>query len=181
MKIKEEDSQHLVITSTLGERLLGVFVAVAGISFLVSFLAVLFIFTARPTGFFKEYLFIGVPFIVVNLIVIYIGVRRLMGKRIVLEKSTNSVILKAPSLLLVRQKRIIPFAEVNSVAITYKSIHSGGQYGGYNRAGWQVSLNTGGQMVKIDHTTDRENMLYLADKISKLMGKEVVDNSERPG
>ena len=119
-------------------------------------------------------------FIVPPLIATYFGVRRLIGKRIVLEKSTNSVILKAPSLLLVHQKRIIPFAEVNSVAITYESIYSGGQYGRH-RAGWQVSLNTGGQRVKIDHTTDRENMLYLADKISKFMGKEVVDNSEPPG
>ena len=175
MKIKEEDSKHLVITSTLGERLLGIFAVVVFIIFLAVCFIFLARFQARPTGFFV------VLCIVPPLIGIYIGVRRLMGKRIVLEKFTNSVILKAPSLLLVRQKRIIPFAEVNSVEMTYKSIHTGGSYGGYNRAGWQVSLDTGDQMVKIDHTTDRENMLYLADKISKFMGKEVVDNSEPPG
>lgn len=167
MKIKEEDSQHLVIVSTFVDRLFGVLFAVLGIIFLAPF----FIVQASPTGF-PVVLVIWIP-----LIIIYLGVRWLIGKRIVLEKSTNSVILKAPSLLLVRQKRIIPFAEVNSVEMTYKSIHSGGSYGPYNRAGWQVSLDTGGQMVKIDHTTNRENMLYLADKISKFMGKEVVDRS----
>jgi len=158
MKIKEEDSQHLVIVSTFGERFV---VGVFYIGIPSSVLAALVSVGNIPT---KETISLIFLVIVVTLIGIYFGVRRFLGKRIVLEKTTNSVILEAPSLLLVRQKRIIPFAEVNSVEITYKPMVTGD---GSSRPGYQVSLDTGGQMVKIDHTTNED----LAYKIKMFIGK----------
>ena len=61
--------------------------------------------------------------------------------------------------------------------ITYKRISSG--QGWYHDV-WQVSLDTGGEMVQIDHTTNRAEMSGLAYKISRFMGKEMVDRSEPP-
>ena len=62
----------------------------------------------------------------------------LMGKRIVCDKSINSVILEAPNFVLIRKKRIIPFTDVKGVEITYNRISSGQ---GGSRDGWQVSLD----------------------------------------
>lgn len=184
MKIKEEDSQHLVIVSTFRERLIGVFFTVIA----SIMLAVLFYFFPNlPT--------VAKVAIVVPLIVIHLGVRTLMGRSIVLDKSTDSVILEAPNLLLTRKKRIIPFTDIEDVEITYKRISS--EAG--PRDEWQVSLYTGGRgvyidrttdrkymytagkMVYIDQATDRECMSSLADKISRFMGKEVVDHSRENG
>ena len=170
MKIKEQDSQYLVIASTFGERLFGVFFTVFAIIFLAVFFSLFF--PNISMGLFD------VLFIVVPIIFIYFGVWMLMGKRIVCDKSINSVILEAPNFVLIRKKRIIPFTDVKGVEITYKRISSGERG---SRDGWQVSLDTGGEMVKIDHTTKRENMLYLANTISMFIGKELVDDSAKTG
>jgi hypothetical protein len=170
MKIKEEDSQHLVIVNTFGERAFGV-------SFLV--FAIIFIY---PLVVLLMSL-LGVLLIVVALIFIYFGVRILMGRRIILDKSTDSVILESPSLLLIRKKHIIPFTDVKGVEITYKKWRRGDWFGqgGFDNDGWQVSLDTGGKMVKMDHRNSRENMSHLANKISKFIGKELADHSAKNG
>jgi hypothetical protein len=170
VKIKEQDSQYLVIASTFGERLFGVFFAVIGIIFLAVFFSSILPNASMGLG---EVLFAAVP-----LVFVYIGVRRLMGKRIVCDKSIGGVILEAPDFVLIRKKRIIPFTDVKRVDITYKRISSG-QSG--SRDGWQVSLDTGGEMVKIDHTTKEQNMLHLAYTISRFIGKELVEDSAKTG
>ena len=121
MKIKEQDEQYLVITSTFVERLIGAIVLV----FAIIFLAVLFSlffpnipWDLLPVPFAAP--FLVVPIIVIPIIFICFAVQILIGKRIVLEKSIGIVTLEAPSLLLLRQKRTIPFGEVNSVEIAYK-------------------------------------------------------------
>ena len=173
MRIKEEDSQHLVIVNTFGEQAFGVLClvfAIIGIYLLVSLLTSL----------------LGFLLLVFPLILIYSGVRILMGRRVILDKSTDSVILESPSLLLTRKKRIIPFTAVKGVEITntkWKQWTQGGTFRqeGFDSGGWQVSLDTGGKMVKIDHRSNRENMSYLANKISKFIGKELVDHSAKNG
>jgi hypothetical protein len=174
MKIKEEDSQHLVIVSPFRERLTGVFLLVFAIICTYPLVALV--------GFLPS--FLGVLlFLVVPLILIYFGVRILMGRRIILDKSTDSVTLEAPTLLLPRKKRIIPFTAVKGVEITYKKWGQGGWFGqgGFDNDGWQVSLDTGGKMVKMDHRPNRKDMLYLANKIGKFMGKELADHSAKAG
>ena len=172
MKIKEEDSQHLVIVSHFSERAIGVLFLVFGIIFIypLTFIGLL-------TSFF------GVLLLVVTLIFIYLGVRILMGRRIILDKSTNSVILESPSLLLTRKKYIIPFTAVKGVEITYKKWIRGGWFGlgGFDNDGWQVSLDTGDNIVKMDHRNNRENMSHLANKISEFIGKELTDHSAKKG
>ncbi len=172
MKTKEEDSQHLVIVNTFGERAFGV-------GFLV--FAIILIYPLTRIGLLTG--FFGFLLLVVTLVFIYFGVRILVGRRIILDKSTDSVILESPSLLLIRKKRIIPFTDVKGVEITHKKWTQGGWFGvgGFDNDGWQVSLDTGGKKVKMDHRNNRENMSHLANKISKFMGKELADHSAKNG
>lgn len=169
MRIKEEESQHLVIVSPFRERVTGVFLLVFAI-----------ICSYPLVGFLPSF---GGFLLVVPLILIYFGVRILMGRRIILDKSTDSVILEAPTLLLPRKKRIIPFTAVKGVEISYKKWLQGAWFGqgGFDNEGWQVSLDTGGKVVKMDHRPNRKDMLYLANKIGKFMGKELADHSAKSG
>jgi hypothetical protein len=170
MKIKEEDSQHLVIVSPFGERTIGVTLLVLAIIFIGPLVRYLTILT---------YL---VPLLMVfPLILIYFGVRILKGRRIILDKLTENVILEAPNLLLIRKKQIIPFTAVKGVDITYKTWGGWFGQGGFNNDGWQVSLDTGGKMVKMDHRPNRKDMSHLANHISWFMGKELVDRSAKKG
>ena len=113
MKIKEQDSQYLVIVSTLGERLFGLLFTVVAIIFLAVF------FLSSPN---RSMDFFSVPFIVVPLIFLFIGVRRLMGRRIICDKSIRSIMLESPNFILIRKKRIIPFTDVKNMEITRKDI-----------------------------------------------------------
>lgn len=167
MKVTEDRSDRLVIASTSGERLGGVFFIVIPIIILAVYFSGFS--RDRPTSFFDILAIVG------GLVAIYFGVRWFMGKTIVLEKSTNMVILEVPSLMLARQKRVIPFAEVNSVKISYKQRTWTTQAASPNA--WQISLDTGGEMVRIDHRESKQSMLILAHKISGFMGKELIDNS----
>jgi len=172
MKIKEEDLQHILIVSPFGERAYGV-------GFLV--FAIILIYPLTSIGLLTG--FFGFLLLVVTLILIYFGVRILVGRRIILDKLTESVILESPSLLLIRKKRIISFTDVKGVQIRYKKWLQGGWFGqgGFDNDGWQVSLDTGGKMVKMDHRNSRENMSHLANKISKFIGKELADHSAKNG
>jgi hypothetical protein len=182
MRVIENRTERLVMTSNPGKRAAGAFLIVIPVIILVAFPSVFFGHT--PWGFFDVF------FLVVPLAAIYFGIRMLVGRRIVFEKFTNSVTLEAPGLLLVRQKRVIPFAEVDGVEITgrrkwtqttgvgsYRGVsYSGGAYTGGSHLVWHVSLDTGGEMVMLD-TGKREDMSHLAHKISGFMGKKLVSNS----
>lgn len=167
MKIAENRTERLVMTSNPGKRAAGAFLIVIPVSILVAFPSLFFGHT--PWGFFDVF------FLVVPLAAIYLGIRMLVGRRIVFEKLTNSVTVAVPSLLLVRQKRVIPFAEVDGVEITGRREWSQTTGGGSHLV-WQVSLDTGGEMVMLD-TGKREDMSHLAHKISGFMGKKLVSNS----
>jgi hypothetical protein len=171
VKIKEEDSQHLVIVSPFRERVTGVFLLV---------FAIICIYPL--VGFLPSY-FGFLLFLVVPLIFMYFGVRILMGRRIILDKSTDSVVLEAPTLLLPRKKRIIPFAAIKNVEISYRKWLQRGWFGqgGFDNDGWQILLDTGGKMVKIDHRPNRKDMSHLANRIAKFMGKELADHSAKTG
>lgn len=110
MKITEEDPQHLVIVTTRGIRIFGVFLMVFAIIVLVIFIPICFGSSVLILVFV-----VAVPFM-------YFGVWFFRGKRLVFEKSANSIILEGHNYLLTRKKRIIPFTEVNSVEIAYKMI-----------------------------------------------------------
>ena len=183
MKIIGSGTERLVMTSTSGKRAAGAFLIVIPVIILVAFPSLFFVST--PWGFFDVF------FLVVPLAAIYLGIRMLVGRRIVFEKFTNSVTVGVPSLLLVRQKRVIPFAEVDGVEITgrreWSQTTGGGSYMGLSHRGrgaytggshlvWQVSLDTGGEMVMLD-TGKREDMSHLAHKISGFIGKKLVVNS----
>ena len=183
MKIIGSGTERLVMTSTSDKRAAGAFLIVIPVIILVAFPSVFF--GHAPWGFFDVF------FLVVPLAAIYLGIRMLVGRRIVFEKFTNSVTLGAPSLLLVRQKRVIPFAEVDGVEITgrreWSQTTGGGSYMGLSHRGrgaytggshlvWHVSLDTGGEMVMLD-TGKREDMSHLARMISGFMGKKLVEYS----
>jgi hypothetical protein len=183
MNVTESRTERLVMASSSVQRAAGAFLILIPVIILVAFPSVFF--GHAPWGFFDVF------FLVVPLAAIYYGVRMLVGKRIVFDKLTNSVTVGVPSPLLVRQKRVIPFAEVDGVEITGRRkwtqttgagshmglSHSGrGAYVGGSHLVWQVSLDAGGEMVMLD-TGKREDMSHLARKISGFMGKKLVEYS----
>ena len=184
MEIRENRAERLVVASASVQRAAGAFLIVIPVVILVAFPSVFFGHT--PWGFFDVF------FLVVPLAAIYFGIRMLVGRRIIFEKLTSSVTIGAPSLLLVRQKRAIPFAEVDGVEISgrrkWTQTTGAGSYMGLSHSGrgayvggahlvWQVSLDTGGEMVVLD-TGEREDMSHLAHKISGFMGRKLVEYSE---
>ena len=110
MDITENRAERLVVASDSMQRAAGAFLIVIPVIILVAFPSVFF--GHAPWGFFDVF-FLAVP-----LAAIYYGIRMLVGRRISFEKLTSSVTIGAPSLLLVRRKRVIPFAEVDAVEIT---------------------------------------------------------------
>ena len=111
-------------------------------------------------------------------------VRILRATRIVLDKPSQTVIVRKPSLFLVRRQRVIPFSYVGSIGIDYAPEVSGGggPYGGGTTSEdvWKVSLDIGGSKTEVAHTTNKGDMLHLASEISKFIGRELVDNSAKP-
>ena len=120
-------------------------------------------------------------FSVVGVVVILAILRALMGAKIVIDKLTQTVTISRPSFFLVSRQRVIPFSDVRSVVIDYKTLTSGG---GDTVATWQdawkVSLDISGKRFKIDHRTKKADMFYLASGISEFIGRELVDNSAKP-
>lgn len=184
MEIRENRAERLVVASASVQRAAGAFLIVIPVIILVAFPSVFFGHT--PWGFFDVF------FLVVPLAAIYLGIRMLVGRRIAFEKLTGSVTIGAPGLLWVRRKRVIPFADVDAVEITgrrkWTQTTGAGSYMGLSHQGrgafvggshlvWQVSLDTGGEMVVLD-TGKREAMSHLARMISGFMGKKIVEYSE---
>ena len=165
VKIKEQDSEHLIIVATLGERIGGViFLIMASILLSYYFL----IFSRSDFGFFTV-----IPFIVIPLVFIYWGMRMLISKRFFFNKSLNNIIVEKPSLLLIREKHILSFADIENVDIMYSRTYNATE-------GWRVSLNTGGKSIEVDHGTSKDKMYNLADEISKFTGTLLADNSAKP-
>lgn len=161
MEIKERDSQHLVIEPRLREKLGNIpFLIVGGIiTFVVGA-------SLSPGGYVLPVVFLLFVF---GLII---------GKKVVVDKLTESITLETRPFVLIHKKHTIPFSSVNALRIDYE--HQGGGEHSAGRDIWKISCDTGNKKVKIAFTTNIADGHYLANQISDLMGKEVVDNSAKP-
>lgn len=161
MEIIERDEQHIVIEVTR-----------RGCSLI--FGLVLFIVWTIIAQFIPITL-VRVLFSVVGVVGILFILRMFMAIRIVLDKPTQTVTIRKPSLFLVSRQRVIPFSYVRSVVIDYapEVIVSNLYRITMSQNSWKVSLNIGGNKFEIAHTTNKADMLYLASEISRFMGKEL--------
>lgn len=167
VSIKEKDEQHMVIEVSRGGRSL-----IFGLVF--CFVWILLVQLIPGILFRVLFSLVGVYGILAIL-------RMPMAIRVALDKPTQTVTIRKPSLFLVRRQRVIPFSYVSSVVIDYDPQPSGGhpQTGTTWQDAWKVSLNIG-EKFEIAHTTDKEDMFYLASEIRRFIGRELVDNSAKP-
>ena len=172
MKIKEFDSQHMVIGHTLGEQLGLMFTFVILIGFIIA-------------AQFIPIILIKVLFSIVAILFGLFVLGELIGRKIVIDKLAESIITERRYLSFIRRRRIITFSNVYNVVIDYEKIRysaGGGTTGSIGKSSdaWKVSLNTHAGKLEIDHKKNREDMLYLAEGISRFMGKELIDYSAKP-
>ncbi|MFC1968154.1 hypothetical protein ACFLVX_02035 [Chloroflexota bacterium] len=93
-----------------------------------------------------------------------------MGKRILFYKTLGSIILETPSFILIRKKRVIPFAAVNDVRTDWY-LCWGAQHG-FPHDRWKLSIDVGGEKVMIDESRNERAITYLASQISKFIEEE---------
>lgn len=139
-----------------------------------------------------------VPIVISVVLGIY-TLANLRGRKVAIAKLTQSITLDERRFLLMRRQHIILFSAVMSVDVDKKNIWffdilaiienfpsliRGMSFSAYPAKSkydaWQVSLNIGGEKVKIDRTTNARNMVNLANKVSQFIGKELVDKSPKP-
>ena len=94
------------------------------------------------------------------------------GNKIVIDKISQNIVIKTELFLFIRTERIIPFTAVTSVTFDYIMVYSR-----HGKDTWKVSIDLVGEKGKIDRTSNRRDIFYLARQISKFIGKELVDNS----
>ncbi len=167
MKIKEQDSQHMVIETTLGDRLGWMF----GFGIIIVWTIIVQIIPD---------IIARLLFSVFGIVMMVITVRPIIGRKIVIDKFAQTIITKERTFLLISRQRVIPFLDVRSVVIDYeRKIYQGGMMGGGGSAdAWRVYIDTD-KKTKIDHKRNKTNMLHLASEISKFIGTELVDNSAK--
>lgn len=166
VEIKEKGEQHMVIKVDLGGCSL-----IFGLIFVIVWTLIVQIIPV---------ILIRVLFSLAGVYGILAILRRLMAIRVVLDKPTQTVTIRKPSLFLVSRRRIIPFSYVRSVVIDYKPQVSGSGESSTLERAWKVSLNIGSEKFEIAHTTEKADMYYLASEISTFIGRELVDNSAGP-
>ena len=104
-----------------------------------------------------------------------------MAIKTVLDKPSQTVIRRKPSIFFFRRQRVIPFSNVSNVAIDYDPEVAGTSgVEIWRDDAWKVSLVTGRKKFEIAHTMNKADMLHLANEISKFIEKELVDNSAKP-
>ena len=150
MKIKEQDVQHMVIGPTKGERFLGVLSLVLVIA-IICFIIYLEFLSALP---------------VVLIFIFYAG--KMLFRRIVFNRPTDSVILEARHFMLIHKKRIVSLSAVTDVSIERKTEEWWSQ--SVLRESWEVSIFIGDKGIKIDRSRNESRMYDLRSQISTFIG-----------
>jgi len=166
MRIKEQDEQQMVITPRFGNWLVK-----------VSW-SILFLFLLELASF----TFLSSPPLGIVLLVLWILfiLGLLIGNRVILKKATQTITFEKRHFLMISTRRVIPFSEVRSVVIDYEAEASSRRRLSGQVDAWKVSINIIGEKLKIDRTTNKENMVHLASEISSFIGTEQVDKSMKP-
>jgi len=158
--MKVRDQQRLVVTNSLYDRLEGIF-------FLVLFggsgVGAAIVWSLPLYGAF---LFVAVS---VGMGLFLCG--HSVGKKTIIDKPSQSIAVETRPFLLFKRQHSISCSAVVSVVIDYELIRGRGAHDS-----WEVSLNTIGDKVSINHSRNREEMYALAHGISNYIGKEVEVN-----
>ena len=170
-KTKEQDSYHLVIKPSLLQRVvvllfLGFFILGAGIVIPV-------VISTGEAGFALVSLILPI------VVLLYIA-GRLIGKKLVLDKLAQNITVEERQFMVIPKRHVIPFSAVTSVNVEYKRKLNTSGHGSLFYDAWQVSLDIGGERIKVDHQEKQENMYRLADKVARFIDKEVVIKSYKP-
>lgn len=163
MKIKEKDEQHMIIEPTTGERLLGVLS-------LVLLIISIYVFLSVSPGL-SFFVIIAIVWIFICLY--FAG--KMLGRRIVFNRPTDSVILEARHFMLIHKKRVVPLSAVTGVSTVLKS-----------KTDWwktlsnslpsdpkeylEVSIFIGDKKIKIAHSSDGRSMVDLSSQMSAFIG-----------
>lgn len=161
MKIKEQDSYHLVITPPLAQRvvvLLFLGAAILGVVILVVSVGGFLLF---PILFIAVFLYIA---------------GHIIGKKFVLDKLTENITLEKRHFMVVNKRRVIPFSAITSVTIEYKERRS--QSGSYDT--WRVSLDIGDERIWVDQKSKQEDIYHIANEIGRFIDKKVAVKSYGP-
>lgn len=170
MRIKEQDSEHLIISNTWWERIVALFWVVVGVSLISLF------FSVFSSSVFENMDFMVIPFILVPLVPIYRGIRILIGKRFTFDKLRNTVVVSKPNVFLVREGYTLSFADIDNVDITYQEIR--GEHSSTDA--WKVTLNIGGHVIEVDNGKNKHKMYQLANEIHNFTGALLADRSAKP-
>ena len=162
MKIKEQNEQRIVLAPTLRQRhpifWLLLIVGAIWLAF--------FVFNAPITQ-------LAIPIALLVVLGLYV-LGELIGHRVIIDKTTESITIKKLCLLLILSKHVIPFSDVVNVRLE-------------DHGGWlevegeafpemlEVRLNYHGkkrwQKVKIAQTTNTHDMTNLANEIARFIAK----------
>ena len=165
MRITEQNEQRMVIADPLTfGRLVYLLIAISlGLLYpvlLVHYTIVLYL--AVPLFFWLLYR-VGITF-----------------NKVVVDKVIETISIRRTRFFFWR--RVIPLSDVMSVDVDYtqKLVTSG--FPGWSgwRDAWSVSLYCSGKRIRIDHTTNKANMVNLANNVSEFIGKKLLDKSAKP-
>ena len=107
--------------------------------------------------------------ITISVVLGFYCLRKLIGKTVVIDKTTRSITVEERNFLLIPNQRAIPFTDVTMVVVDY-------HLGDTNHSSWwDVYLDIGGEKFKIDSSTQEWAMWSLGIRISELIGKEMMD------
>jgi len=180
MKIKEHDGQRMVIAPPLAERLKWILVLAFAI----------FLFVPILSGRFSldfPWVLGYLTSVVFSVILGLYALGKVIGNKTVIDKLTQSIMVKKRPFLLIHRQRNIPFSAVMSVDVEYSmERHRWWETFGQERwqqrerTYWQVSLNVGEEKVKIDQADEHVITNNVASAISRFIGKKLVDNYPMP-
>ena len=96
----------------------------------------------------------------------------IIGKKTIIDKPSQSISIETRPFLLFKRQYSIPLSSVVNVVIDYERTKS--NEGSHDS--WEVSLNTIGDKVSINHSDNSGEMYSLARGISSYIGKELKVN-----
>jgi len=150
VEIKARYEQRLILAPPFSERFKWIF----------------WLVVALALGVFLPPRVIGIT---ISVVLGFYCLRKLIGKTVVIDKTTRNITVEERNSLLIPNQRVIPFMDVTRVVVDYHpGVHN-------HPSWWDVYLDIDGEKFKIDSSTTEWSMWALGHDISSLIGKEMID------
>jgi len=180
MKIKEQDGQRMVITPSSDDWGSTKFILVIAIA-IGTLPTIIMVAVGMSLNVESDS---GILMLVAGFLLLGVGTAlyalgKVVGKRVVIDRSTQTIIIEKRPFLLIHIKSVVSFSDVITVAIDEAALD--GPSGPADKyPGWKVSIVIANRKFKIDHTGVEAKMRYLAEEIGKFIGKETANNLADP-